>query len=84
MWVVPSFSSCSSVGKESQLLLKPTEVELGLQVGVEFAKIDKSFLINIIVWGFNPFDSSMKLHLRAARYFFRLAKKCTNASNPVR
>merc|ERR1711875_24733 len=26
----------SSVGKQSQLLLKPTEVELGLQVGVEF------------------------------------------------
>ena len=34
MWVVPS--SCSSVGKQSQLLLKPTEVELGLQDGVEF------------------------------------------------
>ena len=29
-------SSSSSVGKQSQLLLKPTEVELGLQVGVEF------------------------------------------------
>ena len=28
----------SSVGKQSQLLLKPTEVELGLQVGVEFDK----------------------------------------------
>ena len=26
----------SSVGKQSQLLLKPTEVELGLQVGVKF------------------------------------------------
>ena len=26
------------MGKQSQLLLKPTEVELGLQVGVEFAK----------------------------------------------
>ena len=24
------------MGKQSQLLLKPTEVELGLQVGVEF------------------------------------------------
>ena len=34
-----SSSSCSSsVGKQSQLLLKPTEVELGLQVGVEFDK----------------------------------------------
>ena len=30
--------SSSSVGKQSQLLLKPTEVELGLQVGVEFDK----------------------------------------------
>ena len=28
----------SSVGKQSQLLLKPTEVELGLKVGVEFDK----------------------------------------------
>ena len=28
--------SSSSVGKQSQLLLKPTEVELGLQVGVKF------------------------------------------------
>ena len=31
-----SFLLPSSVGKQSQLLLKPTEVELGLQVGVEF------------------------------------------------
>ena len=31
-------SSSSSVGKQSQLLLKPTKVELGLQVGVEFDK----------------------------------------------
>ena len=30
--------SSSSMGKQSQLLLKPTEVELGLQVGVEFDK----------------------------------------------
>ena len=29
---------CASVGKQSQLLLQPTEVELGLQVGVEFDK----------------------------------------------
>ena len=35
--ILPSFlPSSSSVGKQSQLLLKPTEVELGLQVGVEF------------------------------------------------
>ena len=27
---------CASVGKESQLLLQPTEVELGIKVGVEF------------------------------------------------
>ena len=27
------------MGKQSQLLLKPTEVGLGLQVGVEFDKI---------------------------------------------
>ena len=37
MWfVLPS--SSSSVGKQSQLLLQPTEVELGSQVGVEFDK----------------------------------------------
>ena len=41
MCVVPSCSS-SSVGKQSQLILKPTKVELGLQVGVEFD--NKSFL----------------------------------------
>ena len=35
-------SSCS-VGKQSQLLLKPTEVELGLQVGVEFDNIQYLF-----------------------------------------
>ena len=28
----------TSVGKQSQLPLKPTEVEFGLQVGVEFDK----------------------------------------------
>ena len=28
------------MGKQNQFLLKPTEVELGLQVGVEFDKID--------------------------------------------
>ena len=31
------------MGKQSQLLLQPTEVELGLQVGVEFGKNQKSF-----------------------------------------
>ena len=37
MGVLPYFLLLlSSVGKESQLLLKQTEVELGLQVGVEF------------------------------------------------
>ena len=38
---VPSFFLLllpSSVGKQSQLLLKPSEVELGLQVGAEFDK----------------------------------------------
>ena len=30
---------CCDSGKQSQLLLKPTKVELGLQVGVEFDKI---------------------------------------------
>ena len=35
---LPSSCSTSSVGKQSQLLLKPTEVELALQVGVEFDK----------------------------------------------
>ena len=30
------------MGKQSQLLLKPTEVELGLQVGVEFDNDENS------------------------------------------
>ena len=34
-----SFLLPSSVGKQSQLLLQPTEVELGLQVEMEFDKI---------------------------------------------
>ena len=33
-----SSSSSSSVGEQSQLLLQPTKVELGLQVGEEFDK----------------------------------------------
>ena len=33
---VPSFLLLVPVGKQSQLLLKPTKDELGLQVGVEF------------------------------------------------
>ena len=37
---LPSFLLPSSEGKQSQLLRKPTEVELGLQVGVEFNKND--------------------------------------------
>ena len=32
----------SSEGKQSQLLLKPNEVELGLQVGVEFDNINNT------------------------------------------
>ena len=59
MWVPSSSSSScsSSMGKQSQLLLKPTEVELGLQVGVEFDNyydwvggggITKYLLINCI------------------------------------
>ena len=31
------------MGKQSQLLFKPTEVELGLQVGVEFDNIQIRF-----------------------------------------
>ena len=50
MWVLlPS----SSVGKQSQLLLQPTEVELGLQVGVEFDKIQsglKRSAVFIVKW----------------------------------
>jgi len=30
------------MGKQSQLLLEPTEVEFGFQVGVEFDKIEDS------------------------------------------
>ena len=51
MWVVPASCSCSSVGKQRQLLLKPTEVELGLQVGVEFDNIMIEFDIPDIVGG---------------------------------
>ena len=36
--LLPSFLLLP-VGKQSQLLLQPTEVELGLQVGVEFDNI---------------------------------------------
>ena len=59
MWVVPSSSSCSSssssVGKQSQLLLKPTEVELGLQVGVEFDNIP----LEKLVYAFKSFWSAL-------------------------
>ena len=39
------------MGEQSQLLLKPTEVELGLQVGVEFDKSVfhlKPFFLNFL------------------------------------
>ena len=36
------------MGKQSQLLLKPTEVELGLQVGVEFDKKESTIKIELI------------------------------------
>ena len=51
MRVLPS-SSSSSVGKQSQLLLKPTEVELGLQVGVEFDNRKRNMLkmVWLSVW----------------------------------
>ena len=42
MWVLSS--SCDR-GKQSQLLLQPTEDELGLQVGVEF---DNCIFVNVI------------------------------------
>ena len=35
------------MGKQSQLLLEPTEVQLGLQVGVEFDKITPSLLLKM-------------------------------------
>ena len=34
--------------KQSQLLLQPTEVELGLQVGVEFDKISADIMSNLL------------------------------------
>ena len=34
------------MGKQNQLLLKPTELELGLQVGVEFDKRNLAFIID--------------------------------------
>ena len=37
----------SSVGKQSKLLFKPTEVELGLQVGVEFDK--KEAVVDVLI-----------------------------------
>ena len=45
---VPSFLlllPSSSVGKQSQLLIKPTEVELVLQVGVEIHNTCQNFLV---------------------------------------
>ena len=47
------FLPSSSVGKQSQLLLKPTEVELGLQVGVEFDKNMVQAYLTIVVLDFN-------------------------------
>ena len=38
------------MGKQSQLLLKPTEVEFGLQVGVEFDKIHNGMLLLASIW----------------------------------
>ena len=35
------------MGKQSQLLLQPTEVELGLQVGVEFDKNHNKVIIQV-------------------------------------
>ena len=42
---VTKFQTCL-VGKQSQLLIQPTEVELGLQAGVEF---DKNVVILILM-----------------------------------
>ena len=48
------------MGKQSQLLLKPTEVELGLQVGVEFDNI-KVITYNDYVCVTLPYFSIAKL-----------------------
>ena len=49
------------MGKQNQLLLKSTEVELGLQVGVEFDKKESTIKIELIgkdgggpIWGEQP------------------------------
>ena len=46
MWVVVVVLVVVTGGKQSQLLLQPTKVELGLQVGVEFD--NTSFLM--LIW----------------------------------
>ena len=49
------------MGKQSQLLLKPTEVELGLQVGVEF---DKNNNHNLNGFWHNWNEPSLKLIIK--------------------
>ena len=49
------------MGKQSQLLLKPTEVELGLQVGVEFNNI---FLKSLYEMS-NTFQALLNTYFRA-------------------
>ena len=62
-WLLPSFLH---VGKKSQLLLQPTQVELSLQVGVEFDK--------------NLFELTGNLY-NADSIFLRIIKRVTLQSS---
>ena len=53
------------MGKQSQLLLKPTEVELGLQVGVEF---DNNF--GYLTWLFQEEDWPGTFHICCSKVSF--------------
>ena len=74
MRVIPSssfFLSSSSVGKQSQLLLQPTEVELGLHDGMEF---DKRRCLNTVYLG-------PCLENRKFQFCHAAAKKCYGSGN---
>ena len=56
---IPSYFCFCDRGKQSQLLLRPTKVQLGLQVGVEFDK--RAFYIK----------SKLRIHLQNSTKIFK-------------
>ena len=70
------------MAKQSQLLLKPTEVELGLQVGVEFDKIDSIRWVSQFDIFINQEASSLSIsresRLKSAVFSFSEQYYCDN------